>query len=126
MNLFSLRSFGMLFLVALLGGGWIWLNQQQGRLVQLQEKSEQLTQQNLILRSQLDTARERAERVSSALSAQHQEQQHLEEAYEQTRQQLRQAMAESPCADQPVPDAVIRLQRGDASRSAASGVHRAG
>jgi hypothetical protein len=99
------------FLVITLAGGALWLHCQQQTLCVLRKQNTQLTSQNTVLETRLLQLKTQAASLASVLDEQKNQHQYLEDKSEQTRRQLRQAVAQIPCARQPVPADVIRLQQ---------------
>ncbi|NBM54751.1 DUF2570 family protein [Proteus vulgaris] len=89
---------------------------QYKQINRLSEQNSQLEYQQRTLQSQLIQWHEQAEQVSEALMHQQKEQQFLEEENHVIRQELRQILAQTPCANESVPDAVIRLQQNTLNR----------
>lgn len=89
---------------------------QHNQINRLSEQNSQLEYQQRILQSQLTQWHEQAEQVSQALTRQQKEQQFLEEENHVIRQELRQILAQTPCANESVPDAVIQLQQNTLNR----------
>lgn len=92
------------------------LRYQHNKINQLSEQNSQLEYQQRTLQSQLVQWHEQAEKVSETLMHQQKEQQNLEEENHVIRQELRQILAQTPCANEPVPDAVIQLQQNTLNR----------
>lgn len=112
---------GLLSSLIIMIASWHFINKQQERILSLQESNAKFTQQINLLKTNLENVRQRETSLSAALTGRQQSQHRLEENYEQLRNQLHQSMVQSPCADQPVPNNVIQLQRkafrgGDAPR----------
>lgn len=84
---------------------------QYNQINRLSEQNSQLEYQQRILQSQLVQWYEQSEKVSETLMHQQKEKQSLEEENHVIRQELRQILAQTPCANEPVPDAVIQLQQ---------------
>ncbi|MBI6528151.1 hypothetical protein JEP40_03260 [Proteus vulgaris] len=84
---------------------------QYNQINRLSEQNNQLEYQQRTLQSQLVQWHEQAEKVSETLMHQQKEQQFLEEENHVIRQELRQILAQTPCANELVPDAVIQLQQ---------------
>ncbi|MFU9004139.1 hypothetical protein [Proteus sp. TSJ240517] len=84
---------------------------QHNRINQLSEQNSQLEYQQRTLQLQLLQWHEQAEKVSETLTHQQEEQRYLEEENHAIRQELRLLLAQTPCANEPVPDAVIQLQQ---------------
>lgn len=84
---------------------------QHNRINQLSEQNSQLEYQQRTLQSQLLQWHKQAEKVSETLTHQQEEQRYLEEENHVIRQELRQLMAHTPCANESVPSAVIQLQQ---------------
>lgn len=99
------------FLVMVLAGGALSLHCQQQALGTLRKQNTQLLSQNTALENRLLQLKTQAASLASVLNEQKKQHQYLEDKSEQTRQQLRQAVEQIPCARQPVPADVIRLQR---------------
>lgn len=89
---------------------------QHNQINQLSEQNRQLEYQHHTLQSQLVQWHKQAERVSETLMNQQKEQQNLEEENNVIRQELRQLLAQAPCANESVPDAVIQLQQNTINR----------
>lgn len=89
---------------------------QHNQINQLGEQNNQLEYQQRTLQSQLIQWHEQAEKVSETLIRQQGEHQNLEEENHVIRQELRQLLAQAPCAHEPVPNAVIQLQQNALSR----------
>ncbi|MTH48116.1 DUF2570 family protein [Intestinirhabdus alba] len=102
---------GVLSLLVVIAAGWQWNKLQQERLSALQEANIRLGQKLEIQQAHLNDLMARKANLEAALIARQQKQYRLEKTYEQYRQQLGQAVEQAPCAGQPVPDDVIRLQR---------------
>lgn len=111
MRLNSLKMIGLLSILFMLATGSLWINSQQAHLVTLKERNIQLDQQLHILQMHIEEVQAREASLSAALTTRQQTQQQLEHAYEHYRQQLRQAVVQAPCANQSVPDDIIRLHR---------------
>ncbi|CCG85934.1 hypothetical protein EPIR_0569 [Erwinia piriflorinigrans CFBP 5888] len=107
----SFRTMGIIMLTLFAVGNMLWQLYQQRELAILRQQNKQLTQQGEMLKERLFQLKYQAANISAALSEQKTVQQQLEKNSEQTRRQLRQAASQSPCASQPVPDDVIRLQQ---------------
>ncbi|HEK1720209.1 TPA: hypothetical protein SMT55_002429 [Proteus mirabilis] len=84
---------------------------QHNQINQLLEQNSQLEYQQRTLQSQLMQWHKQAEKVSEILTHQQKEQHYLEEENHAIRQELRQILAQAPCANELVPDAVIQLQQ---------------
>ncbi|MBG2877185.1 DUF2570 family protein [Proteus alimentorum] len=84
---------------------------QYNQINRLFEQNSQLEYQQRTLQSQLAQWHEQAEKVSETLMRQQKEQHDLEEENHAIRQELRQILAQTPCANESVPDAVIQLQQ---------------
>ena len=84
---------------------------QHSQINRLLEQNSQLGYQQRRLQTQLTQWHQQAENVSETLKHQQKEQQYLEEENHVIRQELRQLMLQTPCANEPVPDAVIQLQQ---------------
>ena len=84
---------------------------QHNQINRLSEQNSQLEYQQRTLQSQLVQWHEQAEKVSETLTRQQKEQHYLEEENHAIRQELRQVLAQAPCANESVPDAVIQLQQ---------------
>lgn len=84
---------------------------QHSHINRLSEQNSQLEYQQRSLQSQLMEWHEQTEKVSDALTRQQKEQHYLEEENHVIRQELRQLMLHTPCANEPVSDAVIGLQQ---------------
>lgn len=106
-----LKNVGLVALLLALAAGTVRLHGLQQHLEEVQTQKMQLTVHNTTLAAQLREAAARTVRLSAALETQQQRYHHQEEQNETLRQRLRRAAVASPCAGQPVPDAVIRLQR---------------
>ena len=102
---------GTLSLFILLAVGWRCIQRQQAQLAVLLENNTRLSQQVDILKAHASEMKKREANLSAALTTRQQTQQRLEEKHEQQRHRLRQAVVQAPCAAQPVPNDVIRLQR---------------
>ena len=111
MSLMILKRAGLLSLFFVLSVGGLWINRQQNQLIIQQENNTRLSQQVDILQAHLDEITAREARLSVALTARQKTLTELEDNHEQYRLRLRHTVAQAPCAAQPVPDAVIRLQR---------------
>lgn len=109
MSLSILKVAGMM--IVLLAGNLLWLRYQQRELNVLRTQNTQLITQSEVLQTRLLQLKVQAAGLSTTLSEQQAQQHQLEEFSEQTRRQLRQVVSLAPCADQPVPADVIRLQR---------------
>lgn len=107
----SFRAMGIIMLTVFAVGNILWLRYQQRELAMLRSQNTQLTQQGEMLQARLLQLKYQATHISAALSEQKTVQQQLEKQSEKTRRQLHQAASQSPCASQPVPDDVIRLQQ---------------
>lgn len=92
---------------------------QHNQISKLSAQNSQLEYQQRTLQSQLLQWHEQAEKVSETLTHQQKEQQNLEEENHVIRQKLRQLLAQAPCANELVPDAVIRLQQNAINNNAA-------
>lgn len=92
---------------------------QHNQISKLSAQNSQLEYQQRTLQSQLLQWHEQAEKVSETLTHQQKEQQNLEEENHVIRQKLRQLLAQAPCANELVPDAVIRLQQKAINNNAA-------
>lgn len=101
--------------VALLGGV-LWLRHQQQAMEHLRVQNQQLVMQGDVLQSRLLQWQSQAANLSAALNEQKKQQHTLEEMSEQNRQRLQKAVERSPCARQPVPVDIIRLQRDALNR----------
>lgn len=117
MGYISLKVMGIITLIVIVTGNILFLRYQQRELVILRKQNNQLTQQSEMLQTRLLQLKYQAVHLSTTLSEQQIRQQQLENQSEQTRRQLRQAVSQSPCAGQSVPDDVIRLQRKALDRS---------
>lgn len=111
MSYIPLKGISIIMLIVLAVGNILFLRYQQRELAMLRNQNTQLTQQGEMLQARLLQLKYQAANISAALSEQKTVQQQLEKNSEQTRRQLRQAASQSPCASQPVPDDVIRLQQ---------------
>lgn len=116
MGHFSLKAMGITMLIVVALASLLWLRYQQRELGMLRKQNTQLMQQSEVLQTRLLQLKFQAVHLSTTLSEQQTLQQQLENQSEQTRRQLRQAVSLSPCAGQPVPDDVIRLQRSTLDR----------
>lgn len=111
MSLNLMKQAGLFSLLILLAASGLWINRQQDRLTNLQKINILQNQQLKALQLQMENIKQRESRLSTALTARQQTQQRLEENNEQHQQKLHRVLAQVPCAAQPVPDDVIRLQR---------------
>lgn len=84
---------------------------QHNQINRLAEQNSQFEYQQRTLQSQLMQWHKQAEKVSETLTRQQKEQHYLEEENHAIRQELRQILAQAPCANELVPDAVIQLQQ---------------
>ncbi|HEK2789457.1 DUF2570 domain-containing protein [Proteus mirabilis] len=84
---------------------------QYNQINRLLEQNSRLDYQQRRLQTQLAQWHQQAENVSETLKHQQKEQQYLEEENHVIRQELRQLMLQTPCANELVPDAVIQLQQ---------------
>lgn len=103
-------------ITAVLLGGTLWLRHQQQTMEHLRVHNQQLVMQSEALQSRLLQWQSQAASLSAALTEQKKQQYTLEEMSEQTRQRLQKAVEHSPCARQPVPVDIIRLQRDALNR----------
>lgn len=110
MNLKGLKLVGIMGCLFIMATGGLCIKYQQERLVNLRQNNVRLGQQLKILQARIAEARTRAASLSAALTTRQQTQQRLEGTYEQYEKQLRRAVAQAPCASQPVPDDIIRMQ----------------
>lgn len=97
-------------------GGVLWLRHQQQTMEHLRVQNQQLVMQGDALQSRLLQWQSQAASLSAALNEQKKQQHTLEEMSEQNRQRLQKAVERSPCARQPVPVDIIRLQRDALNR----------
>ncbi|QEZ93482.1 hypothetical protein [Proteus sp. CD3] len=92
------------------------LRYQYNQINRLSEQNSQLEYQQRTLQSQLIQWHKQAEKVSETLTHQQEEQRYLEEENHAIRQELRQLLAQAPCANEPVSNAVIQLQQSTLNR----------
>ncbi|QNH65365.1 hypothetical protein H7F13_15755 [Proteus vulgaris] len=89
---------------------------QHNQINRLSEQNSQLEYQQWTLQSQLMQWHEQAEKIAETLTHQQEEQHYLEEENHAIRQELRLLLAQTPCANESVPDAVIQLQQNTLNR----------
>lgn len=106
-----LRTGGLPSLILILAAGGVWLHYQHRVLTTLREQNIQLTRLNARLEARLQQLKRQAASLTGVLDEQKKQHQNLEKKNEHTRQQLHQAVARAPCATEPVPADIIRLQR---------------
>lgn len=116
----SLKLAGILTLTVILAGGGVWLRWQQHVLENLRTQNVRLAEQGATLQRRMEQLRTQTTGLSEALNVRQTQQHRMEAQSEQTRQQLRRAVVQSPCAGQPVPADIIRLQRDALERRALS------
>lgn len=92
------------------------IHYQHNQINRLSEQNSQLEYQQRTLQSQLMQWHEQAEKISETLTHQQKEQHYLEEENHAIRQELRLLLAQTPCANESVPDAVIQLQQNTLNR----------
>lgn len=94
----------------------IFIRYQHRQINQLSEQNSVLKYQQQTLQSQLLNWRQQTEKVSAVLNHQQEEKVYLEEKNDVIRQKLRELMAQTPCANELVPDAIIGLQQDSINR----------
>lgn len=109
--LFNLRLFVFIAGIAGLFGGTLWLRMQYQQVNSLKQQNASLKSQLEQLNTHLRHLKNHAATLSAAVAEQQITQKKLEEKNNAVRKALQNKLAENDCADKPVPDDVIRLQR---------------
>ncbi|MGT3291152.1 hypothetical protein [Yersinia enterocolitica] len=100
----------VIFLVILLF--FVLLTRYQQRIDnRIQQDNKQLKIQNDLLKNRILQLKNQVENLALVITKQAQSQTELEKKNDLFRQKTRAALAKTPCANQPVPVGVIRLQR---------------
>ncbi|CAM3669606.1 MULTISPECIES: hypothetical protein [Yersinia] len=112
MSLLSVLKRGLLLatLFAVLVGG-LWVAQLKKTATLLNSENISLTQQNQLYLQRLQGYDQQMKTLDEALTTNAITQRQAEEKYHAIEQQMRGLLANSRCAREPVPDAVIRLQQ---------------
>lgn len=119
--LLILKRTALIVLCLAISGGGVILRMQYKSLLSKQAENERLTLIVESLQARLAKISSHLDHISTVLSKQQLQQQQLEENSEQTRQQIRKMVAKIPCANEPVPDNIIRLQRNALTGHSVSG-----
>lgn len=109
--LFNLRLLVFIAGLFTLFGGALWLRMQYQQVNSLQQQNVSLKSQLEQLNTHLQHLKNHAATLSAAIAEQQITQKKLEEKNNAVRKALQNKLAENACADESVPDDVIRLQR---------------
>lgn len=105
-KMYSIGLFLVILLICVL-----WVRYQQRSYNQIQQNNQQLRMQNDLLNNRLLQLKNQAESLALVITKQAQNKNELETKNDLFRQNTRDALAKTPCANQPIPVDVIRLQR---------------
>ncbi|WP_181364326.1 hypothetical protein [Aeromonas sp. HMWF016] len=119
--LLILKRTALIILCLAISVGGVILRMQYKSLLSKQAENERLTLIVDSLQARLAKISSHLDHISTTLSKQQLQQQQLEENSEQTRQQIRKMVAQIPCANELVPDNIIRLQRNALTGHSVSG-----
>lgn len=109
--LFNLRLLVFITGLFTLFGGTLWLRMQYQQVTRLQQQNASLKSHLEQLNTHLQHLKNHAATLSAAVAEQQITQKKLEEKNNAVRKALQNKLAENACADESVPDDVIRLQR---------------